>query len=187
MNIANPVGNAGERYPVTSGFGWRVHPVTGDQLYHFGIDISAPEGTNVRSADLGEVTVSKLSPSAGNMVKIVHPNGFTSVYMHMLVRHVNIGDLVRAGDIIGNVGHTGVATGNHLHFEIYDPSGERFDPAECYDNAVDIIPYQYAPGEDPIDPDKDPGKIPTWLWWVGGGVLALGTVSVIVAASRDRK
>lgn len=185
MNIANPVGNYGEtRFPLGSRYGWRIHPITGENTFHFGVDIPAPSGTNVRSADAGIVTASRWSDSAGNLIKVLHPNGFVSVYMHLLVRHVNKGDTVRAGDIIGAVGQTGQVTGNHLHFELIDAEGNRFDPAECYYLAVDIIPYQYVPEGQQPDPEVAPKK-PIWPWIVGGG-LVIGTTILIIGATRDK-
>jgi len=180
MTIAKPVGNPGqEHYPVTSGFGWRIHPVENTRLMHFGIDIPAPSGTNVRSAESGIVITSRLSPTAGNYIGIQHPNGFITKYMHLLVRHVNVGDTVRAGDIIGNVGMTGTATGNHLHFEMVDAGGNRIDPINCYRKSKDVVPYD-------IEGINDTG-IPNWLWWVGGGTLLLTAVIVVGATRNEEK
>lgn len=187
MNIANPVGNINQaKFAVGSMYGWRVHPITGENSFHFGIDIPAPSGTNVRAADEGVVSVSKRSDSAGNMIKILHTNGFITVYMHLSVRHVNVGEIVRPGDIIGSVGQTGNVTGNHLHFEIIDAGGTRFNPLECYQESIDISPYPIQTQQAPPPPD-DNGKIPSWVWWAGGSLAVVGITALIVSATRDRE
>ena len=99
-------------------FGMRVHPVKGRRLFHQGVDLAAPCGTPVYSAGNGRVTEARYSRSYGWFVHIRHAEGYSTLYAHMSGLHVKAGTLVRIGQHIGDVGHTGVATGNHLHFEL---------------------------------------------------------------------
>ncbi len=86
---------------------------------HYGIDIAAPEGTNIYSIDDGYVTRSYYSNTYGNVIFIEHPIGLETVYAHLNERLVNEGDFVYQGDLIGTVGNTGRSSGNHLHFEVH--------------------------------------------------------------------
>lgn len=110
---------------VTSPFGCRFHPVHKTYRMHNGIDISAPADANIYSVADGEVVISQYSSSYGYYVKIGHgekANGmyeYYSLYAHMIrTPKVSVGEVVQGGQIIGNIGSTGVSTGNHLHFEI---------------------------------------------------------------------
>ncbi len=88
--------------------------------FHNGIDIAAPEGTPVKSADNGVVVgVGKSNYAYGKWVAIKHYNGLTTLYGHFSYIEVNTGQTVKRGDIIGRVGETGFATGPHLHFTVY--------------------------------------------------------------------
>jgi len=95
--------------------------------WHRGIDIKADLGTPVFAAAAGVVAASQVEPSYGNGVKIDHSNDFMTIYAHQLQNFVHVGDVVEAGQVIGQVGRTGRATAYHLHFEIrykgavYDP------------------------------------------------------------------
>lgn len=101
---------------ITSGFGTRVHPITGVKAMHNGIDLGAPEGTPIYAVDNGKVVVSKYTGTgSGEYITIKH-NGYYSFYCHMLRRVVWQNQTVKAGDIIGYVGNTGNSTGPHLHF-----------------------------------------------------------------------
>lgn len=183
--IANPVGNYGDqKYTAGDKFGWRVHPVTGERKFHYGIDIPAPSGESIRSILNGTVTSSRTSDSYGNVVQIRHDNGMESTYAHMLIRHVIKGDRVRAGDIIGNVGMTGTATGNHLHLELTSADGKLFDPADCYQASQHISPYAIP---QPLDPDVEDDKTKWWPWVVGGGILVGGTILYFVLKDDKKK
>lgn len=103
---------------ITSGFGYRIHPITGKKKFHNGIDIGAPIGTHIHTYMNGEVVMARNNGTAGNEVKIKHAGGLETRYLHMDKRAVNVGDKVRAGRIIGTVGATGRVTGPHLHFEL---------------------------------------------------------------------
>ena len=103
---------------LTSPFGMRESPTTGASTYHQGVDLSAPAGTPIYATRAGIVTTATYGSAAGYYVTINHGDGFSSIYMHMTNYVVSAGQAVSAGQLIGYVGKTGVATGNHLHFGI---------------------------------------------------------------------
>ena len=110
--------------PTTSLFGLkRSYNNSPVDSYHKGIDISAPQGTAVQSAAKGIImltgTVEEGFQVHGNTVIINHGQGLTSVYLHLSAITVHEGQLVEAGEVIGNVGHTGISTAPHLHWGIY--------------------------------------------------------------------
>lgn len=107
---------------ISSTFGPRIHPLTGANKMHQGIDIAAPNGTPVRAAAGGVITRREYSSSYGNVVYIKHGDGKVSRYAHMQHFQPNqsVGAEIRQGTIIGYVGNTGKSAGNHLHFEIRD-------------------------------------------------------------------
>jgi murein DD-endopeptidase MepM/ murein hydrolase activator NlpD len=114
-------------------FGWPVEGNLSSQFgrrrlgWHKGIDIQADRGTPVVAAADGVVTVSGTEDRYGLVVKVEHPGGFLTVYAHHSENLVEIGDEVRAGQVIGYVGRTGRATNYHLHFEIRH-SGLAYNP-----------------------------------------------------------
>jgi murein DD-endopeptidase MepM/ murein hydrolase activator NlpD len=101
------------RGSVTSGFGSRR--VWGR---HRGVDIKAPRGTPIRAVASGTVVFSGRQSSYGRVVKIAHRNGLSTVYAHNSANFVKAGDQVKAGTLIGTVGHSGRATTDHVHFEV---------------------------------------------------------------------
>lgn len=107
-------------YVITSPFGPRTHPITGEKgKMHNGIDMAAVTGTPIYATRAGVVTVTSFEEGgAGYYVKINHGDGFISIYMHMTHYIVKPGDFVQAGQKIGYVGSTGGSTGPHLHFGI---------------------------------------------------------------------
>ncbi len=120
---------------VTSLYGNRLHPVYGYYKWHSGVDIGASYGTNIYAADGGSVVTSQYSSSYGNYVMIDHGGGNYTLYAHMSQRLVSVGDAVTKGSVIGLVGSTGVSTGPHIHFEIYQ-NGERVNPLDFFSNYV---------------------------------------------------
>ncbi|WP_328589273.1 peptidoglycan DD-metalloendopeptidase family protein [Litchfieldia alkalitelluris] len=86
---------------------------------HMGLDIAAPYGTEAITVDEGIVNKSYYSNTYGHVVFIGHPNGLETVYAHLSKRNVDEGDKVKIGQKIGEVGSTGVSTGDHLHFEVH--------------------------------------------------------------------
>lgn len=112
---ARPVDNA----RVSSGFGYRRHPVLGGLRLHQGIDYAAPSGTPIRAAADGTVANAGTESGYGNVVRLRHNNRYETVYAHMSrFGNYRSGQTVKAGDIIGYVGSTGRSTGAHLHFEV---------------------------------------------------------------------
>lgn len=103
---------------LTSMFGMRIHPFTGEKKFHNGIDIAAIEGTPVRAAANGEVITAEYNDIEGNHVVINHKNGYTTYYGRLQSFTVKKGDVVKKFDVIGYVGNTGRSTAPHLHYEI---------------------------------------------------------------------
>lgn len=105
-------------YILTSVFGSRQNPETGEWHMHEGIDLACAEGTPIYASRGGLVEYAVYSPSAGNFVQLNHGDGYRSIYMHMTHYIVASGQYVQAGQVIGYVGNTGASRGNHLHFGI---------------------------------------------------------------------
>ncbi len=103
---------------ITSLFGMRKDPFTGRPEFHTGIDIGAPDGTDVHAARDGVVSETGHDETLGNFLVLDHPGGYQTVYGHLSVIGVTMDQKVNAGDVLGAVGHTGRATGPHLHFEV---------------------------------------------------------------------
>jgi murein DD-endopeptidase MepM/ murein hydrolase activator NlpD len=120
-------------YPVrgrlSSPFGWRKDPFTGQRRYHSAIDLAANTGTPVKAAADGKVTSVAYSSVFGNYIIITHGGGFQSMYAHLNSTNVKEGARVTQGDKIGAVGSTGRSTGSHLHFAIYK-NGRAVNPLE---------------------------------------------------------
>lgn len=123
---------------ITSEFGFREHPVYGGERFHTGLDIGADEGTAVKAAFSGKVTFAGYDDSFGNFIEISHGSEIKTLYCHLQSLYADENDLVEAGQVIGFVGQTGVATGPHLHFEIRI-NGVSYDPYIAYVNAVNEI------------------------------------------------
>lgn len=113
---------------VTSPFGTRIHPIKKTQLFHNGIDISAPSGTPVFSPGTGIVTNEYYNEAGGNQLVVRHNNGYTTGYAHLSKSLVDIGDRVKKNQKIGLTGATGKVTGPHLHFTVRDTSGNYVNP-----------------------------------------------------------
>jgi murein DD-endopeptidase MepM/ murein hydrolase activator NlpD len=105
---------------VTSPFGWRIHPIFHTRKLHTGVDLGAPEGTPVYASGDGVVERAGWSSGYGRFVMIKHVNGYETAYGHLsrIADVTQVGATVRQGELIAYVGHTGFATGPHLHFEI---------------------------------------------------------------------
>lgn len=111
----------------TSDFGARVHPISGEESFHFGLDIGAAEGTPIHAFAAGTVREVGFN-SYGNYAILDHDDGFSTLYAHCSRIDVKQGDTVAAGDAIAAVGATGNATGNHLHFEVWR-DGKALNPS----------------------------------------------------------
>jgi len=102
---------------ISSGFGWRIHPITGKYSFHSGVDIAAPEGTPIFAAESGVVEFAGENGGYGLMIKIKSAS-YEHIYGHLSQIDVYEGQYVKKGQIIGRVGNTGLSTGPHLHFEV---------------------------------------------------------------------
>ena len=117
---------------LSSSYGMRVSPISGQWKMHHGIDMAAPEGTPVYSCKAGTATIVKHNDSVyGNYILITHKDGMTSLYAHLSEILVSENQNVGTGTEIGRVGQTGLATGPHLHFEIR-VKGEYTDPSKFF-------------------------------------------------------
>jgi len=103
---------------VSSGFGKRVHPISGGVKMHNGVDMNARMGDPIKAAEAGVVIVSGVKGGYGNAVMIDHGGGMVTLYGHQSKLGVSVGQTVARGQVIGWVGATGQATGPHLHFEV---------------------------------------------------------------------
>lgn len=103
---------------ISSGYGWRIHPINGNAEFHTGVDIALPGGTQILAALGGIVTFAGDNGGYGNFIIIDHGNGLITRYAHCDTILVSVGQEVLTGDVIATVGTTGVSTGNHLHFEV---------------------------------------------------------------------
>ena len=101
-----------------STYGWRIDPFTGERAMHEGVDIVAPVGTTIRAAAAGVVISTEHHPQYGNLVEIDHGKDLTTRYAHTSRILVKVGQLVKRGQKIAEVGTTGRSTGPHLHFEV---------------------------------------------------------------------
>lgn len=116
-------------YTVTSPFGWREDPITGERTFHYGVDLAAAEGTPICAFAAGTVEYVGDSALYGNYVSLLHPDGTRTLYAHCGTVCVPVGGEVALGEKIGEVGATGRTTGPHLHLEVSRES-VRLDPAQ---------------------------------------------------------
>jgi murein DD-endopeptidase MepM/ murein hydrolase activator NlpD len=101
-----------------SGFGWRSDPFTGRAAFHAGIDFPSPIGTSIVAAAGGVVVAAEYHHEYGNMLEIDHGNDLVTRYAHTSKILVKVGDIVRRGQHVADIGSTGRSTGAHLHFEV---------------------------------------------------------------------
>lgn len=125
--------HSGLRYPinrlhVSSGYGWRIHPVTGKRKMHYGIDYAAVTGTSVFAVAPGRVVASTYEKYGGNQIVVKHADNSKSYYLHLSKRLVGKGAVVRSKQLIGKVGRTGRVTGPHLHFGFKNAKGKWINP-----------------------------------------------------------
>lgn len=162
---------------VSSGFGTRTHPVTGQKgSFHNGIDFAAPNGTPVLAARAGRVvTVQSGHATNGNWIKIDHGNGYATAYLHLADTRVSTGSAVTAGQRIGSVGSTGRSTGNHLHFIVYQ-NGTPVDPKPF------ILWSGLAAAGGALV--STTAKVVTWSLW--SAVIGVGVLGALVLLNRRR-
>ncbi|MDP3259011.1 MAG: M23 family metallopeptidase, partial [Thermodesulfovibrionales bacterium] len=104
---------------VTSSYGKRKHPKSGEEDFHNGIDVSAPPGNPVTVTADGIVSFSGWNGGSGNLVVVEHGFGYSTFYAHSKMNAVKVGQRVKKGDVIAYVGSTGNTTGPHLHYEVW--------------------------------------------------------------------
>lgn len=112
---------------ITSGFGWRKNPFGRGEEYHHGLDIAADRGTPVRAAADGTVIYAAWKKGYGRLIIVKHQNGLATWYGHNSAIKVKVGDRVKKGQVISEVGSSGRSTGPHVHFEI-QKNGQSINP-----------------------------------------------------------
>ena len=112
---------------ISSTFGERSDPFTGQTSFHSGLDIAAPQGTEIYAAADGVVETARKHQGYGNKIIIDHGNEYETLYAHLHTMNAEPGDKVEKGDVIGGMGTTGRSTGVHLHYEVIQ-NGEYIDP-----------------------------------------------------------
>jgi murein DD-endopeptidase MepM/ murein hydrolase activator NlpD len=129
--------------PVTSRFGWRTHPLTGNRRFHSGLDIGAPSGSPVVATAAGTVVSAGWNGGYGKAIVIQHSDTQQTLYGHLSEISVQAGQTIAQGTVIGLVGSTGNSTGPHLHFESRMPNlagtWVAVDPTQEIKYAVDIL------------------------------------------------
>ena len=125
---------------ITSGFGYRLHPITGERKFHRGIDIAAPIGTPIMAVETGTVIEAGWDNTGyGNLVKLLHPDGSITLYAHTNRILVQKGQVVQRGETIAEVGSTGLSTAPHLHFEILPDGRNVADPLQYLGNQSGLV------------------------------------------------
>lgn len=122
---------------MSSPFGRRVHPLTGRNTQHKGVDFAAKPGSDVVAVAAGVVSFSGVKSGYGHTVEISHADGYTTLYAHNKSNNVQIGDLVQRGQTIAAVGRSGRASGYHVHFEV-TKSGRLVNPASYIARVNDV-------------------------------------------------
>lgn len=114
---------------VTSPYGRREHPMSGEEEFHSGVDIASDPGRPVMATADGIVSFSGWSGGSGNLVVLEHGFGFSTFYAHNKMVNVNVGQKVKRNDIIGYIGSTGNSTGPHVHYEVWQ-DGKSLNPTK---------------------------------------------------------
>jgi len=125
-----------------SGYGWRIHPFYKISKFHYGMDFTAPLGTEVYATGKGTViSVQTATRGYGKHIIIDHGFGYSSIYAHLSNFNVRVGQKVQRGDIIGFVGSTGTSVANHLHYEV-KLNGVNVDPVNYYFEDLSAAEYE---------------------------------------------
>jgi len=127
IHLATPLG-----WPVagtiSSSYGYRYHPVHEEKMFHTGVDISVPSGSDVKATANGIVSFAGWTENSGIVVVVEHGHGFSTAYAHNRKALVRVGQRIARGEVIALSGSTGVSTGPHVHYEIWK-NGRHTDPA----------------------------------------------------------
>ena len=125
-----------------SGYGWRIHPIYKISKFHYGMDFTAPLGTDVYASANGTVVgVLSAQRSLGKHIIIDHGFWYSTIYAHLSNFNVRVGQKVQRGDIIGFVGSTGTSVANHIHYEI-KLNGVNVDPVNYYFEDLSAADYE---------------------------------------------
>ncbi|HEY9877351.1 MAG TPA: peptidoglycan DD-metalloendopeptidase family protein [Leptolyngbyaceae cyanobacterium] len=156
--------------PITSLFGWRTHPIFGNQRFHAGTDLGAPLGTPVLATRAGRVTVSDFLGGYGLTVILNHDETLESRYAHLSQILVQPGEWVEQGEVVGLVGSTGNSTGPHLHFEMRQLTAQGWmavDPQEILQygiaNLVQILNNPLQALNTGVNPEPNGAAAPASL------------------------
>lgn len=133
--------NCGFTWPIEKGKFWLSslfgarRRMNGTWGFHYGIDMAAPKGTQVKSVHKGKVIEARFQEGYGNTVVVQHTDSLKTRYAHMQKIRVYVGQIVKQGTLLGTVGDTGFIRkkgkdGSHLHFEVYE-NGKRINPLQC--------------------------------------------------------
>ena len=126
---------------LSSGFGMRIHPIPKIKQFHWGMDFTAPTGTEIYSTGKGKVVFASNSHNGyGNHVIVDHGYGYQTLYAHMSKIGVRVGQAVKRGEVLGHVGNTGLSSAPHLHYEVIK-DGNKVNPVNYYFN--DLSPEEY--------------------------------------------
>ena len=127
---------------MASGYGYRIDPFTKARRMHFGMDFSAPRGTEIYATGDGTVTrADSRAAGFGKHVRIDHGFGYVTIYAHMDSYKVVKGDKVKRGDLIGYVGSTGRSVAPHLHYEIVK-DGVKINPINFYSGSLSPAEFE---------------------------------------------
>jgi murein DD-endopeptidase MepM/ murein hydrolase activator NlpD len=123
-----------------SGWGMRMHPIYRIPRFHYGMDFTAPTGTDVFATGNGIVKEIGRDGGYGNIVVIDHGYGYETLYGHLLRSRVKVGQQINRGDVIGFIGSSGASTAPHLHYEVMK-NGQKVNPQNYY--FQDLNPSEY--------------------------------------------
>jgi murein DD-endopeptidase MepM/ murein hydrolase activator NlpD len=123
-----------------SGWGMRMHPIYRIPRFHYGMDFTAPTGTDVVATGNGIVKEIGRDGGYGNIVVIDHGYGYETLYGHLLRSRVTVGQTIKRGDVIGFIGSSGASTAPHLHYEVMK-NGQKVNPQNYY--FQDLNPLEY--------------------------------------------
>jgi murein DD-endopeptidase MepM/ murein hydrolase activator NlpD len=124
-----------------SGWGYRIHPIYKIRKFHYGMDFTAPMGTEVYSTGDGTIeSVESSKRGYGNKIVVNHGFGYKTLYAHLSGFNVKVGQKVKRGDVIGYVGNTGLSTAPHLHYEVH-LNNKKVNPINYYFNDLTASEY----------------------------------------------
>ncbi len=139
--VAIPTSKPAAITAMTSNFGYRRDPFTGEGAMHSGIDFHGPSGTPILAASDGKITFAGTKGGYGNCIEVTHRGGIVTRYAHMRKLRAHIGQTVTRGQQIGEMGSTGRSTGTHLHFEVR-LNGQAVNPAKFLKANPDVFKLQ---------------------------------------------